>query len=116
MNYLGCLLFGLLFLAMTAQTHSGLHTRLEQTLSWIRDWSPFSYLIILGMLISAVVAIKLVATWPEQERPEDSTAEIFERVEAEDPAAEDPAAEPPEQEQPANSVAGFQEQPAGAEG
>jgi hypothetical protein len=68
MNYIGCALFGLFFLLMTAQTDgSSLHARMTQTLSWIHDWSPFSYLIMLVMLVAVAVSIGIMSVRPELE-------------------------------------------------
>ncbi len=63
-----------MFLVMTAQTTGSLQARMTQTLTWIQGWAPFSYLIILIMLVSAVVSIKTMATWPEIVEPEDPMA------------------------------------------
>jgi hypothetical protein len=69
-NYLGCALFGLFFLVMTGKT-GGLHTRLTQTLSWFHDWAPFSYFVILIMLVAVGVSLKLMSARPEEKEPED---------------------------------------------
>ncbi len=74
MNYIGCALFGVLFLVMTAQTNGSLQARMGQVLAWIHGWAPFSYLIILIMVGSAVVSIKTMQTWPKTVVPEDPMA------------------------------------------
>lgn len=76
MAYIGCALFGLFFLVMTAQSNGSLHDHMTQTLSWINGWAPFSYIIIVLMLVSGVIAMRTMLTWPEQEQPEDPMAQL----------------------------------------
>lgn len=68
-NYLGCTLFGVFFLVMTAKTGgSGLGARMADTLSWFHNWSPFSYLIVLAILAPVGVVIRLMSAQPELEK------------------------------------------------
>jgi hypothetical protein len=69
MAYLGCILFGLMFMVMTAQSNGTLAQRMEQTFSWIHGWAPFSYIIILLVLVSPVVMLKIINSWPKREEP-----------------------------------------------
>ena len=52
MAYLGCILFGLFFLVMTAQQNGTLQARIDGTFNWLHAWAPFSYLIILIVIAS----------------------------------------------------------------
>ncbi len=52
MAYIGCILFGLFFLVMSAQQSGTLQARIEATMTWLHAWAPFSYIIILIVLIS----------------------------------------------------------------
>jgi hypothetical protein len=74
MAYLGCILFGLLFLVMTAQSSGSLGARVTQTLTWFHAWAPFSYIIILIVLISPVACMKIMRSWPKHEEPENPMA------------------------------------------
>ena len=74
MAYVGCILFGLMFLVMTAQQNGTLASRLEGTLKWIHSWAPFSYLIILIVILSPVIMMKVMNSWPKREEPEDPMA------------------------------------------
>jgi hypothetical protein len=74
MAYIGCILFGLMFLIMTAQQTGTLGKRIESTLSWLHAWAPFSYIIILLVLLAPVASIKIMNSWPKREEPEDPMA------------------------------------------
>jgi hypothetical protein len=74
MAYVGCILFGLMFLIMTAQQNGTLATRLEGTLQWIHGWAPFSYIIIAIVVLSPVIMMKVMNSWPKREEPEDPMA------------------------------------------
>jgi hypothetical protein len=74
MAYVGCILFGLFFLVMSAQQTGTLQARIEGTVTWLHAWAPFSYIIILIVLICPVVMMKLMSSWPERKEPEDPMA------------------------------------------
>jgi NADH:ubiquinone oxidoreductase subunit 6 (subunit J) len=74
MAYVGCILFGLLFLVMTAQQNGTLASRLEGTFKWIHGWAPFSYIIIAIVVLSPVIMMKVMNSWPKREEPEDPMA------------------------------------------
>jgi nucleoside recognition membrane protein YjiH len=74
MAYLGCILFGLFFLYMTSQQNGSLQARIDGTMQWLHAWAPFSYLIILLVLVSPVVMMKIMNSWPKREEPEDQMA------------------------------------------
>lgn len=76
MSYIGCGLFGLFFLVISAQGTGGLHTRMMESLTWLQEWAPFSYLAILILMISGIVSIRTMLTWPKQEEPEDPMAQM----------------------------------------
>ena len=71
MNYIGCALFGLFFLMMTVQTGGGLKDRLAETLTWVHDWSPYSYVMLLIILISGVASVRTMFGHREEEDPAD---------------------------------------------
>jgi hypothetical protein len=74
MAYIGCILFGLIFVLMTAVSNGTLAARLEQTFAWIHGWAPFSYIIILLVIAAPFVSIKIMNSWPKREEPEDPMA------------------------------------------
>jgi hypothetical protein len=74
MAYIGCVLFGLFFLVMSAQQNGSLQNRIEGTMHWLHAWAPFSYVIILIVLLSPVIMLKVMNSWPKREEPEDPMA------------------------------------------
>jgi len=74
MAYIGCILFGLMFLVMTAKSTGSLQARMDQTFAWINAWAPFSYLLILIVLVAPVVSVKIMNSWPKHVEPEDPMA------------------------------------------
>lgn len=87
MAYVGCILFGLIFVVMTAQSTGSLQARVEHTVTWIHAWAPFSYLIILMLLVAPFISMKIMNSWPKREEPEDPMAKY--RREASDGTVED---------------------------
>jgi hypothetical protein len=79
MAYLGCILFGLIFLVITAGSTGSLQERVGQTIAWIHAWAPFSYLIILILLLSPMVSLKIMHSWPKRVEPEDPMAKYRHR-------------------------------------
>jgi len=74
MAYLGCILFGLMFVIMTAQSNGTLQARMDHTFSWIHSWAPFSYIIILLLMVCPVIMMKIMNSWPKRVEPEDPMA------------------------------------------
>lgn len=74
MAYIGCALFALLFLVMTAESTGSLQARVAHTLAWIHGWAPFSYLMILVFVASPFVSLEIIKRWPKHELPEDPMA------------------------------------------
>ena len=50
MAYLGCVLFGLIFVVMSAKSNGALGTKMADTMAWMQGWAPFSYLLLLVLL------------------------------------------------------------------
>jgi len=71
MAYLGCILFGLMFVVMMAHSNGSLEARVEHTLTWLHAWAPWSYLIILIVLAAPVASVKIMRSWPKPKEPED---------------------------------------------
>ena len=74
MAYIGCILFGLFFLVMSSQQNGSLQARIEGTALWLHAWAPFSYVIIALVLISPVIMMKIMNSWPKREEPVDPMA------------------------------------------
>ncbi|MGA3017974.1 MAG: hypothetical protein ABSF62_12710 [Bryobacteraceae bacterium] len=74
MAYLGCILFGLIFIVMTAKSTGTLGARVDQTLVWVHAWAPFSYVLLLILLAAPVASLKIMHSWPKHVEPEDPMA------------------------------------------
>jgi len=74
MAYIGCILFALMFYVITSKSNGSMGQRMDATFTWLHAWAPFSYLIILIVLAAPVVSMKIVASWPKQQEPEDPMA------------------------------------------
>jgi len=47
---------------------------MEGTFKWLHAWAPFSYIIIVIVMLSPMAMMKLVHSWPQREEPEDPMA------------------------------------------
>jgi hypothetical protein len=74
MAYVGCILFGLIFMVITAKSNGAMGARVNQTLVWLHAWAPFSYILLLIVLAAPVVSFKIMHSWPKHEEPEDPMA------------------------------------------
>jgi hypothetical protein len=72
--YLGCILFALIFVLMTAKSTGALGARVDATLFWLHAWAPFSYLLLLILLAAPVVSLKIMNSWPKHKEAEDPMA------------------------------------------
>ena len=89
MAYIGCALFGLIFLVMTAEANGSLQARVAHTVSWIHGWAPFSYLLILILVLSPAISMQIVARWPKYVEPEDPMAKYRRQARGLDAVPED---------------------------
>jgi hypothetical protein len=71
MAYIGCILFALIFVVLSAQQTGTLQARIEHTVTWTHSWAPFSYLIILMLIVAPFISLKIISSWPKREEPED---------------------------------------------
>jgi len=74
MAYVGCILFGLIFLVISAKSSGAMGVRMNQTLAWLHAWAPFSYLLVLIVLAAPIVSFKIMRSWPKYVEPEDPMA------------------------------------------
>jgi len=87
--YIGCALFGLMFVVMTAVGNGSLPARVAHTAAWIHGWAPLSYVLILILLVSPVISMQIVMKWPKYVEPEDPMAKYRREARDLDPALED---------------------------
>jgi hypothetical protein len=59
-----------MFMVMTAQSNGTLQQRMDSTFAWIHGWAPFSYIIILLIMLAPVVSLKIMNSWPKHVEPE----------------------------------------------
>jgi hypothetical protein len=74
MTYVGLALFVVVFLLLAPTTRGALLSHLGMTMEWARAWAPFSYILILAVLVSPFVAYIIMRSWPEVKEPEDPLA------------------------------------------
>ena len=72
--YIGCALFGLIFILMTAKSNGTLGARVDATLDWMHSWAPFSYILLLILLAAPIVCLRIMHSWPKRVEPEDPMA------------------------------------------
>jgi hypothetical protein len=72
--YLGCILFALIFVLMSAKSNGALGARMDSTLTWMHNWAPFSYILLLLLLAAPLVSVKIMQSWPKRVEPEDPMA------------------------------------------
>jgi hypothetical protein len=76
MAYVGCILFALIFVMMTAVSNGTLQARIDHTFSWIQSWAPFSYILILILIASPFAMVHIMNSWPTRKDPEDPMAKL----------------------------------------
>ena len=59
---------------MTSSATGALGARVNATLAWMHAWAPFSYILLLIMLVAPIVSLKLIQSWPKYVEPEDPMA------------------------------------------
>jgi hypothetical protein len=80
MAYIGCILFGLIFVLMSAISNGTLQERIDNTFGWIHGWAPFSYIIILLLVASPFAMVQIMNSWPKRQDPEDPMAKMRREV------------------------------------
>jgi hypothetical protein len=83
--YIGLILFMLIFVLMAPQSRAFLAGAAAGAGAWISGWAPFSYILLMILVVSPFVAIHLVRTWPARVEEENPMA----KYRKENPAAED---------------------------
>jgi hypothetical protein len=62
----GLILFVLVFILIAPKSQAFLGVLAADAGKWISDWAPFSYIIVLFMVVAPFVAIHLIRSWPER--------------------------------------------------
>ena len=70
MLYLGAILFILIFVVIAPQSQIFLLGLVSGAGAWIAAWAPFSYIILLILLVGPLVGIYVVRSWPQTVEPE----------------------------------------------
>ncbi len=70
-TYIGIALFGLIFFVLTANQKGAIGDKMSATMQWIQAWAPYSYILLLVLLLAPLVSIQIVRCWPEHKEPED---------------------------------------------
>jgi len=73
-GYIGCVLFGLSFLVISAKSSGALGAKMDTTVQWIQNCAPYSYVILLILLVAPLVSMQLMRSWPMHVEPEDPMA------------------------------------------
>jgi len=74
MAYIGCVLFALIFLLMSAVETGSLQERMAHTLDWIHRWAPYSYVVIAIVVLAPMLMVRVMHSWPARKEPEDPMA------------------------------------------
>ena len=74
MAYMGCILFGLVFLLLSPKVRDGITSRMGMSTEWIQAWAPISYVIIGIILLAPLVGVIVLKTAPKIEEPENPLA------------------------------------------
>jgi hypothetical protein len=74
MMFLGAFLFILFFVMIAPQSQAYVLGLASGAATWITAWAPFSYALLLILLIAPFAGMHLVRTWPERVDPENPMA------------------------------------------
>ena len=74
MMFLGAFLFILFFVLIAPQSQAFLLGLATGASTWISDWAPISYILLLILLVAPVIGIHMIRSWPERVDPENPMA------------------------------------------
>jgi hypothetical protein len=74
MMFLGALLFVLIFVLIAPQSQAFMLGLANGAGAWLTAWAPFSYVLLLILLVAPVAGMYVVRTWPERVEPENPMA------------------------------------------
>lgn len=71
---MGAVLFLVMFLLIAPQTRKVLVNMLGQSGGWVSSYAPFSYIILLFLLVAAFFSLHLMMHWPKTPEPDNPMA------------------------------------------
>jgi hypothetical protein len=71
---MGAALFLLMFVLIAPQTRKWLIGMLGNSGGWLSNWAPFSYIILMVLLVAAFFSLYLMMHWPKTPEPENPLA------------------------------------------
>lgn len=77
MMYLGLILFILTFVVIAPKSQVFLLGLATSAGAWMSAWAPFSYVLLMILLVSPFVGIYLLRTWPERVEEESPMAKYL---------------------------------------
>ena len=70
----GAICFFLFFLLITPKSRQLLSAWIADSGKWINAWAPFSYFILMFLVVATVAAVLLMVRWPKAPEPENPLA------------------------------------------
>ena len=64
MMFLGAFLFILFFVLIAPQSQHFLLSLATGASTWISDWAPISYILLVILLVAPVIGIHMIRSWP----------------------------------------------------
>ena len=74
MAYLGTILFAVFFLLIAPGSRAMMGTILVGAGDWIVKWAPYSYFLLMLVILIPAVAAMVLIKWPQPPEPEDPLA------------------------------------------
>ena len=74
MSFLGAGLFLVVMVMVAPQSRLFLMTRVASAGEFINTWAPFSYVLVLLLLVATVGSVYALKSWPKTEEPENPMA------------------------------------------
>lgn len=74
MAFLGTILFALFFVLLTPKTRNLLVAVMVGAGDWIVKWAPYSYFLLMIVVIVPAVAALMIIKWPQAPEPENPLA------------------------------------------
>jgi hypothetical protein len=72
--FLGTVLFTVVVLLVAPQSREFIMTRLASAGTFVHNWAPFSYILMLLLVAASFAAMYVMKSWPKSEAPESPMA------------------------------------------
>jgi hypothetical protein len=69
MIYVGALLLGLIYLAITLSQKGTVGPMVAQMEGWMRDHQPYSYILVGTLVFASILSVALMYWWPKNKGP-----------------------------------------------